>query len=257
MSARSSHPGGSAARQDKIPELSCEACNERKVRCDKGNPCSTCQATGVVCVPTQRKRLPRGRHVKENKENKELRERLARLESLIGSSSTSTSSRSASSNLISTPGTPAPSALSVSGVFASGPGLGTGTGTGTGPGPGPGPGPGAGPGASISYPSPGPSADTSSLIAAAAATSHNYYPPSSASTTTSSAPSTFPSSFTGTEPTKQPASPRPRYLANAFWHDLVDKVCTQLALPPVPCASSLWTSIDLLLPFASPTPYWP
>ena len=226
MSARSSHPVESSARQDKIPDLSCEACNERKVRCDKRNPCSTCQATGVVCVPTQRKRLPRGRHVKENKENKELRERLARLESLIGtdqSSSSSSRSAAASSNLISTPGAPAPSALS--GVFASGPGLITSTGPGTGPGI---LGTGTAPGA-ISYPSPVPSADTSSssLAPAAASSSSNNYPPPSASTTTSSAFSTFLPSLTGTESIKRPASPRPRYLTNAFWHDLVDKVCNQ------------------------------
>ena len=203
----------SSGRQDKIPELSCEACNDRKVRCDKRNPCSTCQATGIVCVPTQRKRLPRGRHVKENKENKELRERLARLESLIDTSNSSSRSASTPSNFISTPGAPGPSALS--GAFSSGPG------------------PGPAPGASISYPSPVPSADHSSL-AATAASNNYYYPPSSASTTTSSAPSTFPPSLTGTEPNKRPASPRPRYLANAFWHDLIDKVCTQNALSPVP-----------------------
>ena len=93
---------GSSAQQDEMPELSCQACSERKVRCDKRNPCSTCQATGVVCVPIQRKRLPRGRHVKENKE---LRERLARLESLIASDHPSSQTSSKSGSISTSPAT--------------------------------------------------------------------------------------------------------------------------------------------------------
>ena len=83
MPARPLHPRHSA-QEDKIPQLTCEACNERKVRCDKQSPCSTCKATGVICVPIHRRRLPRGRHVASiGAEDQSLRERVARLEGLI------------------------------------------------------------------------------------------------------------------------------------------------------------------------------
>ncbi|KAI1473201.1 uncharacterized protein F4812DRAFT_455015 [Daldinia caldariorum] len=54
---RSGKPPG-----ESIPQLSCELCRKRKVKCDKLNPCSNCVKADVVCVPIHRKRLPRGRH---------------------------------------------------------------------------------------------------------------------------------------------------------------------------------------------------
>lgn len=43
-------------------QLSCQACHRRKTRCDKLVPtCTSCQQSGVACVPVQRARLPRGR----------------------------------------------------------------------------------------------------------------------------------------------------------------------------------------------------
>ncbi|KAM5454875.1 hypothetical protein MaudCBS49596_002174 [Microsporum audouinii] len=42
--------------------LSCELCRERKVKCDKLDPCTNCASAGVVCVPVRRPRLPRGAH---------------------------------------------------------------------------------------------------------------------------------------------------------------------------------------------------
>jgi hypothetical protein len=43
-------------------QLSCLACHRRKTRCDKLVPtCTSCQQSGVACVPVQRARLPRGR----------------------------------------------------------------------------------------------------------------------------------------------------------------------------------------------------
>ncbi|KAJ5697626.1 hypothetical protein N7488_011310 [Penicillium malachiteum] len=44
------------------PQLSCELCRKRKVKCDKLTPCTNCAASGTVCVPIYRTRLPRGRH---------------------------------------------------------------------------------------------------------------------------------------------------------------------------------------------------
>ena len=52
------------------PQLSCELCRERKVKCDKLEPCTTCVSSGVVCVPIYRQRLPRGRHAPRNNGSK-------------------------------------------------------------------------------------------------------------------------------------------------------------------------------------------
>jgi hypothetical protein len=48
------------------PQLSCQLCRERKVKCDKGNPCLSCVSSSATCIPTHRARLPRGRHVKRD-----------------------------------------------------------------------------------------------------------------------------------------------------------------------------------------------
>ncbi|KAI0887877.1 uncharacterized protein GGS22DRAFT_197815 [Annulohypoxylon maeteangense] len=71
-----------------IPQLSCELCQRRKVKCDKSNPCSSCVKSGTTCVPIYRKRLPRGRHVHPRSSttahsNEELRDRILRLEALV------------------------------------------------------------------------------------------------------------------------------------------------------------------------------
>jgi hypothetical protein len=67
--------------------LTCEACRQRKVKCDKLSPCSSCQRLGLVCVPVERARLPRGRTRKPTERiissDKELSERVAKLEKLL------------------------------------------------------------------------------------------------------------------------------------------------------------------------------
>ncbi|KAJ5550109.1 Transcription factor [Penicillium sp. DV-2018c] len=67
--------------------LTCEACRQRKVKCDKLSPCASCQKLGLVCVPVERARLPRGRARKAAERtvgsDKELSERVARLEKLL------------------------------------------------------------------------------------------------------------------------------------------------------------------------------
>ncbi|CAI7644401.1 unnamed protein product [Penicillium glandicola] len=66
--------------------LTCEACRQRKVKCDKSSPCTSCQRLGIVCVPVERARLPRGRTRKPERilgSDKELSERVARLEKLL------------------------------------------------------------------------------------------------------------------------------------------------------------------------------
>ncbi|THZ54143.1 hypothetical protein D6C86_09557 [Aureobasidium pullulans] len=92
------------------PQLSCELCRERKVKCDKLDPCTGCIIAGVSCKTIYRDHLPRGRHARkfiDNLEsstprvtrhanrraavttaeasNKELRERVENLETLLHS----------------------------------------------------------------------------------------------------------------------------------------------------------------------------
>ncbi|KAE8375013.1 hypothetical protein BDV26DRAFT_283830 [Aspergillus bertholletiae] len=68
--------------------LSCELCRQRKVKCDKLNPCTNCQRFGATCVPVERARLPRGRSgrvVGKNASGQDtgLKERVDRLEELL------------------------------------------------------------------------------------------------------------------------------------------------------------------------------
>jgi hypothetical protein len=67
--------------------LSCQLCHQRKVKCDKLNPCSNCRRTGATCVPVERQRLPRGRNrIHKNPQpetDRDLRERLGKLEQLV------------------------------------------------------------------------------------------------------------------------------------------------------------------------------
>ncbi|KAK0727595.1 hypothetical protein B0T26DRAFT_672238 [Lasiosphaeria miniovina] len=69
---------------EKVPQLSCELCRERKVKCDKLTPCTTCASAGVVCVPVRRLRLPRGRHARRSGAvDDDLETRIRRLEALV------------------------------------------------------------------------------------------------------------------------------------------------------------------------------
>ena len=64
-------------------QSSCELCQRRKVRCDKGNPCSTCRRAGVKCEVSTRRRLPRGRNGGRRKGDTDLKARIAKLENLV------------------------------------------------------------------------------------------------------------------------------------------------------------------------------
>ncbi|OJJ45455.1 hypothetical protein ASPZODRAFT_134109 [Penicilliopsis zonata CBS 506.65] len=67
--------------------LSCEACHQRKVKCDKLDPCTNCTKIGAVCVPVERTRLPRGRTQRAgnqaSRSELELKERVSKLERLL------------------------------------------------------------------------------------------------------------------------------------------------------------------------------
>lgn len=79
--------GGGSSRaigySNGTPQLSCELCRERKVKCDKLSPCTNCSKAGVACIPVRRKRFPRGRHVHNPYFGNDLRDRIGRLEALI------------------------------------------------------------------------------------------------------------------------------------------------------------------------------
>lgn len=67
--------------------LSCELCNQRKIRCDKHSPCTNCRKSGAVCVPVERRRWPRGLSGKlAISREEELRDRVARIEKLLQNS---------------------------------------------------------------------------------------------------------------------------------------------------------------------------
>ncbi|KAF9889001.1 hypothetical protein FE257_007978 [Aspergillus nanangensis] len=51
-------------KEQAIPQLSCALCRDRKLKCDKLDPCSNCTSSGVTCMPIYRPRLPRGRHAR-------------------------------------------------------------------------------------------------------------------------------------------------------------------------------------------------
>ncbi|PYH45062.1 Zn(II)2Cys6 transcription factor [Aspergillus saccharolyticus JOP 1030-1] len=69
--------------------LSCETCRQRKVKCDKLDPCTNCQRLGTRCVPVERARLPRGRSGRQAPElssydpDANLKDRVAKLEGII------------------------------------------------------------------------------------------------------------------------------------------------------------------------------
>ncbi|PYH89157.1 hypothetical protein BO71DRAFT_444765 [Aspergillus ellipticus CBS 707.79] len=80
-------PSQSHSAKPKV-RLSCEACRQRKVKCDKSNPCTNCQRLGTRCVPVERARLPRGRSGRLATERStdtgvNLKDRVSKLESVI------------------------------------------------------------------------------------------------------------------------------------------------------------------------------
>jgi hypothetical protein len=80
---RAPQPRSSAPRV----RLSCEACRQRKVKCDKLSPCTSCVRLGFQCVPVERARLPRGRTRRLPERaahtDRELADRVAKLEDLL------------------------------------------------------------------------------------------------------------------------------------------------------------------------------
>ncbi|KAL5394973.1 hypothetical protein PMIN02_004531 [Paraphaeosphaeria minitans] len=68
---------------DPKPRLACQQCKQRKIRCDKGTPCSACSRSGLSCHVIQRARLPRGKTAKARSANINIETRIARIEQLL------------------------------------------------------------------------------------------------------------------------------------------------------------------------------
>jgi hypothetical protein len=68
-----------------LKPLSCTKCRQRKIKCDKSNPCSACKRSGIDCVFPKRTRVPRGRPAGRNHKSRddELLRRIGKLEALV------------------------------------------------------------------------------------------------------------------------------------------------------------------------------
>lgn len=88
--AQQSTPNSSASEEQNQcsagtarPLTSCDLCRRRKVKCDRGNPCSSCRRAGVACVFSIPPRVPRARKVGRRKPDGEILKRIAKLENLV------------------------------------------------------------------------------------------------------------------------------------------------------------------------------
>lgn len=62
---------------------SCNTCRQRKIKCDKSQPCGACQRAGVQCVFPSRVRASRVKKGAGQARNSELLQRISRLENLV------------------------------------------------------------------------------------------------------------------------------------------------------------------------------
>lgn len=76
-------PGLNHIKMDPKPRLACQRCKQKKLRCDKGAPCSACRTSDHVCHAVQRARLPRGKSGTTRSHKKLLETRVARIEALL------------------------------------------------------------------------------------------------------------------------------------------------------------------------------
>lgn len=68
--------------------LSCTRCRERKIKCDRVDPCDPCLRSGTECVfPTRRVRASRARHDGGTSRDAELLRRIRRLEDMLAQKS--------------------------------------------------------------------------------------------------------------------------------------------------------------------------
>ncbi|KAK5740516.1 hypothetical protein LTR17_004553 [Elasticomyces elasticus] len=63
--------------------LACQACQRKKIKCDRNYPCGQCTRSSLQCAASSRK--PRTRHVGRRAVDSELRNRISKLENLVES----------------------------------------------------------------------------------------------------------------------------------------------------------------------------
>ncbi|GIZ39326.1 hypothetical protein CKM354_000271300 [Cercospora kikuchii] len=76
-----SSPASTHASDGAHIKLACQACQKKKIKCDRHFPCGQCSRSSLACVPSQRK--PRTRHAGKRAVDSELRSRISKLESLV------------------------------------------------------------------------------------------------------------------------------------------------------------------------------
>lgn len=75
-----SRDGGTSAPKP----LSCSSCRQRKIKCDRSDPCLPCQSAGIECITPNRVRAPRtSQQARLEARDAELLRRIARLERLV------------------------------------------------------------------------------------------------------------------------------------------------------------------------------
>ncbi|KAH8594207.1 hypothetical protein B0O99DRAFT_625326 [Bisporella sp. PMI_857] len=67
----------------KKSQSSCIICRQKKVKCDRADPCSRCVRVGTICVSSLPSGAPRGRKGGRRKFDSELLDRIAKLENLV------------------------------------------------------------------------------------------------------------------------------------------------------------------------------
>lgn len=77
-----SGPQADSAERQHI-RLACQACQRKKIKCDRFFPCGQCTRSNLSCVPSTRK--PRARHTGKRALDSELRNRISKLENLVES----------------------------------------------------------------------------------------------------------------------------------------------------------------------------
>ena len=62
---------------------SCTSCRQKKVKCDRADPCSRCVRVGAICVSFPPSGVPRGRNGGRRKLDSRLLDRIRKLENLV------------------------------------------------------------------------------------------------------------------------------------------------------------------------------
>lgn len=79
------HLNGATSQSDSHAHirLACQACQRKKIKCDRTFPCGQCLKSNLECIASSRKQ--RARHAGKRAVDGELRSRIAKLESLVDS----------------------------------------------------------------------------------------------------------------------------------------------------------------------------